>query len=140
MIAKRPDWCISRQRFWGVPIVVFFCEGCNKLVNSKEINRTVSFAFRTRGIGRVVQAASVGDSPCWNQVRKMRRLWLPKGDGHHRRVVRERIVASGRPRSLARAFLIRRISTSKAETSIAGGSTLPCSAPSDCMKPHRSAV
>ena len=26
MIATRPDWCISRQRIWGVPIAVFFCE------------------------------------------------------------------------------------------------------------------
>ena len=26
MIATRPDWCISRQRVWGVPIIVFYCE------------------------------------------------------------------------------------------------------------------
>ena len=26
MIAMRPDWCISRQRVWGVPIIVFYCE------------------------------------------------------------------------------------------------------------------
>jgi len=30
MIEKRPDWCVSRQRFWGVPIIVFFCDGCGK--------------------------------------------------------------------------------------------------------------
>ena len=28
MIATRPDWCISRQRIWGVPIAVFLCEKC----------------------------------------------------------------------------------------------------------------
>ncbi len=28
MIANRPDWCISRQRAWGVPIALFRCEGC----------------------------------------------------------------------------------------------------------------
>jgi len=37
MIANRPDWCISRQRAWGVPITVFFCQGCGALVISEEI-------------------------------------------------------------------------------------------------------
>ena len=30
MIAGRPDWCISRQRFWGVPLIVFYCDACGK--------------------------------------------------------------------------------------------------------------
>ena len=30
MIATRPDWCISRQRVWGVPIIVFYCDGCRE--------------------------------------------------------------------------------------------------------------
>ena len=30
MVSSRPDWCISRQRIWGVPIAVFLCEGCQK--------------------------------------------------------------------------------------------------------------
>ena len=29
MIENRPDWCVSRQRAWGVPITVFICEGCD---------------------------------------------------------------------------------------------------------------
>lgn len=37
MIANRPDWCISRQRSWGVPITVFFCRDCGKVVISPEI-------------------------------------------------------------------------------------------------------
>ncbi|MFY9532055.1 MAG: isoleucine--tRNA ligase [Candidatus Acidiferrales bacterium] len=28
MIAQRPDWCISRQRFWGVPLIIFYCDQC----------------------------------------------------------------------------------------------------------------
>jgi len=30
MITTRPDWCISRQRIWGVPIAVFLCESCQQ--------------------------------------------------------------------------------------------------------------
>ena len=37
MIANRPDWCISRQRSWGVPITVFFCQDCDEVLVSKEI-------------------------------------------------------------------------------------------------------
>ncbi len=37
MIANRPDWCISRQRAWGVPITVFFCRDCGELIYSQEI-------------------------------------------------------------------------------------------------------
>ncbi len=37
MIEKRPDWCISRQRAWGVPITVFFCKDCGKVIISEEI-------------------------------------------------------------------------------------------------------
>lgn len=37
MIANRPDWCISRQRSWGVPITVFFCKECDEVIVSEEI-------------------------------------------------------------------------------------------------------
>jgi isoleucyl-tRNA synthetase len=37
MISNRPDWCISRQRAWGVPITVFFCEKCGATIISQEI-------------------------------------------------------------------------------------------------------
>ncbi len=49
MIATRPDWCISRQRVWGVPIAVFFCEGCGKLLDTKESHQTVVDLFGREG-------------------------------------------------------------------------------------------
>ena len=49
MIATRPDWCISRQRVWGVPIAVFFCEGCGKLLDSKESHNAVVELFAREG-------------------------------------------------------------------------------------------
>ena len=33
----RPDWCISRQRVWGVPIVVFYCAECREPLTDKAI-------------------------------------------------------------------------------------------------------
>lgn len=37
MIERRPDWCISRQRAWGVPITALYCEACDETVLSKEL-------------------------------------------------------------------------------------------------------
>jgi isoleucyl-tRNA synthetase len=49
MIATRPDWCISRQRIWGVPIAVFLCEGCGKPLNDPALNRKVIELFARSG-------------------------------------------------------------------------------------------
>ncbi len=49
MIATRPDWCISRQRVWGVPIAVFFCESCGKLLQTKEAHQAVVDLFAREG-------------------------------------------------------------------------------------------
>ncbi|MDZ4799354.1 MAG: isoleucine--tRNA ligase [Bryobacteraceae bacterium] len=37
MIRDRPDWCISRQRVWGVPIVVFYCNDCREPLTDRKI-------------------------------------------------------------------------------------------------------
>jgi len=37
MVKNRPDWCISRQRSWGVPITVFYCKGCKETIFNREI-------------------------------------------------------------------------------------------------------
>jgi isoleucyl-tRNA synthetase len=49
MIATRPDWCISRQRIWGVPIAVFLCETCNKPIMDKALNREIVELFDREG-------------------------------------------------------------------------------------------
>lgn len=41
MIKVRPDWCISRQRSWGVPLPAFTCKGCDHSILSPEIIRHV---------------------------------------------------------------------------------------------------
>ena len=49
MIQTRPDWCISRQRVWGVPIAVFLCETCGKPLNDHAVNRKVVDLFARAG-------------------------------------------------------------------------------------------
>ncbi|MES0349784.1 MAG: isoleucine--tRNA ligase [Desulfobacteria bacterium] len=49
MIENRPDWCISRQRSWGVPIVAFYCTGCGTLLITEEIIDHVAGLFERHG-------------------------------------------------------------------------------------------
>lgn len=49
MIANRPDWCISRQRQWGVPIVAVRCEACGRRGTTPALVRAVAARFEREG-------------------------------------------------------------------------------------------
>ena len=49
MIADRPDWCISRQRVWGVPIIAFYCKRCGTPLLLSEIVSHVADIFQREG-------------------------------------------------------------------------------------------
>jgi isoleucyl-tRNA synthetase len=49
MVANRPDWCLSRQRTWGVPVTVFSCQDCGEVVKSEALVERIDTLFRQEG-------------------------------------------------------------------------------------------
>ena len=49
MVENRPDWCISRQRSWGVPIVILYCASCREPIMSKDVIDHVADIFSQEG-------------------------------------------------------------------------------------------
>ncbi|WP_456370254.1 isoleucine--tRNA ligase [Thermodesulfatator atlanticus] len=49
MVEKRPDWCLSRQRSWGVPLTVFICTSCGEILRDKKYYEKVLELFEEYG-------------------------------------------------------------------------------------------
>lgn len=51
MVENRPDWCLSRQRYWGVPIIAFYCISCNEILLDAKVIEYVANLVEKDGAG-----------------------------------------------------------------------------------------
>jgi len=104
MIAERPDWCVSRQRFWGVPLVILYCDKCGKQFDDyavlhalvqKWFMREGADAWFTHPVEELLPAGtrcSCGASS-WRKETDILDVWFDSGSSHL--AVLDRLDAAG---------------------------------------------
>src|SRR6266403_1580614 len=93
MIAERPDWCVSRQRFWGVPLVILYCTKCKKQFDDyaalhalvrEWFTREGADAWFTHTVEELLPAGmhcSCGASS-WRKETDILDVWFDSGSSH----------------------------------------------------------
>ncbi len=102
MVAARPDWCISRQRAWGVPIAVFVDKRSGEVLRDPAVMQAIVDAFRTEGADawylpgaaqrflNPVTGAEPRDPANYEQVMDIVDVWFESGSTHAFTLTKER--------------------------------------------------
>ncbi len=95
MLADRPDWCISRQRSWGVPIPAFYCTKCDEALLTKESVDKVQAVFEVEGadswftnpashfLGEGAACPACGAVDSFQQETNIFDVWFESGSSHN---------------------------------------------------------
>jgi isoleucyl-tRNA synthetase len=104
MIAERPDWCVSRQRFWGVPLAILYCNKCGKQFDDyKALHALVAKWFTVEGADawftHTVEELLPAGTKCgcgasdWRKETDILDVWFDSGSSHL--AVLDRLDAAG---------------------------------------------
>ncbi len=94
MMESRPDWCISRQRTWGVPIPAFYCHECGFILANEEITLRIADLFLAEGANswftKDVGELLPPDTKCsqcgsthFNKENNILDVWFESGASHN---------------------------------------------------------
>ena len=92
MVVDRSDWCISRQRTWGVPIPIFYCADCGKEIINDETIKAVAKLFREESPDKwweldandIIPAGTKCECGCdkFTKEKDIMDVWFDSGSSH----------------------------------------------------------
>ncbi len=90
MISERPDWVLSRQRAWGVPIAVFYNETTGEVLKDEQVNHRIGQAFEEEGADAWFKPGArerflgdaVPDPENWTKIDDILDVWFESGTTH----------------------------------------------------------